>query len=213
MSFLFKLNDFKVLRMKNILIVLNIVLLLAVAFLYIKVFSGDKEEVAKAETPAISTDVLKIAYINTDTLLEKYDNFKKERDALQKKEKDADASLKAKGRSLEKDLAAIQAKIQQGLLSPGEIQKEEQRFGQRQQALIQEQEQVTRALLEEGQRINEKLQKSLIDELKSLKDKEGYDFILSYAAGGQILVADSTLDITQKVLSILNAKPSDPSKQ
>lgn len=210
---MFKSNDFKVLRMKNILIVLNIVLLLAVAFLYMKVFSGDKKEAAKAETPAISTDVLKIAYINTDTLLEKYDNFKKERDALQKKEKDADASLKAKGRSLEKDLAAIQAKIQQGLLSPGEIQKEEQRFGQRQQALMQEQEQVTRALLEEGQRINEKLQKSLIDELKSLKDKEGYDFILSYAAGGQILVADSTLDITQKVLSTLNAKPSDPSKQ
>ncbi len=199
--------------MKNVSIILNIILLLAVAFLYVKVFSKDKKGTAEVETPAATADVLKIAYINTDSLLENYDNFKKERDALQKKEKDADASLKAKGRSLEKDLAAIQAKIQQGLLSPGEIQKEEQRFGQRQQALMQEQEQVTRALLEEGQKINEKLQKSLIDELKSLKDKEGYDFILSYAAGGQILVADTTLDITQKVLSILNAKSSDPSKQ
>lgn len=194
--------------MKNISLILNIVLLIAVGILYFKVFGGAKTPDTKAETPAtVALDKpLKIVYINADTLLEKYDAFKAQRESLQKKEKDADAALKAKGRALEQDFLAAQKKVQTGTMAPSDVQKEEQRLMQKQQALQQEQERMTKALVEETKKVNDELQKTLIDKLKVFKDREGYDFIFSYAAGGQILVSNDSLDITQKVLTELNAK-------
>jgi outer membrane protein len=199
--------------MKNFSLILNVVLLLAVAFLYVKVFGGAKPV---ANTPETNTEAdataerpLRIVYVNADSLLEKYEEFKKQRDVLQKKEKDADASLKAKGRALEQDFLEVQKRVQTGTMSPSEIQREEQRLMQKQQSLAQEQERITKSLLEEGQKINDALQKELLDQLKTLKESEGYDFIFSYSVGGQILVTNDSLDITQKVLDMLNVQKAD----
>lgn len=194
--------------MKNISLILNVVLLIAVGFLYFKVFSNKPAEVAKTEEPtAVETDKpLKIVYINSDTLFEKFSEFKKQRDAFQQKEKNADASLKAKGKALERDYLAVQKKVQTGTMAPSEIQQEEQRLVKAQQAIAQEQERVTKVLLEENKKVSDALQKQVIDKLKAFKEREGYDFIFSYAAGGQILVSNDSLDITKKVLEELNAQ-------
>ncbi len=194
--------------MKNISLILNVVLLIAVVVLYVKVFGGSANETAAA-VPASAEPTekpLKIAYINADTLFEKFDEFKKQRDAFQKKELDADASLKAKGRALEQDFLAVQKKVQTGTMAPSDIQKEEQRLVQKQQALQQEQERVTKALLEENKKVTEALQKQVIDKLKAFKDRAGYDFILSYTTSGPILVTNDSLDITDQVLVELNAQ-------
>ena len=42
--------------------------------------------------------------------------------------------------------------------------------------------------------------------LKTLSSKIGYDYILSYSRGGQILLANDSLNITKEVLDLLNAK-------
>lgn len=197
--------------MKNISLILNIVLLIAVIVLFVKVFGGSNNETADATpTTAEPTEKpLKIAYINADTLFEKFDEFKKQRDAFQKKELDADASLKAKGRALEQDFLAVQKKVQTGTMAPSDIQKEEQRLVQKQQALQQEQERMTKALLEENKKVTEALQKQVIDKLEAFKAREGYDFILSYTTGGPILVVNDSLDITVKVLEELNIQKNE----
>lgn len=193
--------------MKNISLILNIVLLLAVGFLFFKVFSTDEPATEDKEPAVVNIEkTLKIAYINSDTLFEKFAEFKKQRDVFQKKEKDADAVLKAKGKALERDYLAVQKKVQTGTMAPSEIQKEEQRLVQAQQALAQEQDRITKALLEENKKVSDALQKQVIDKLKVFKDREGYDFIFSYAAGGPILVSNDSLDITTKVLEELNAQ-------
>jgi Skp family chaperone for outer membrane proteins len=43
------------------------------------------------------------------------------------------------------------------------------------------------------------------DKLKTLSNQIGYDYILSYTRGGQILLASDSLDITKQVLDLLNA--------
>ncbi len=200
--------------MKNISLVLNIVLLLAVIFLYIKVFSGNKTNASAGETKAAAVEgTLKIAYVNADSLLANYAYFKQKSEELAKKEKDADASLQAKGRAFEREMQTAQQKVQQGLLAPNEIEREQQRLAQKQQQLLTEREQITQALLTESQKLNEELQKEVLDRLKAIKEAEGYDFILSYAAGGQILVANDSLDITKKVLEALNAQKEEAKKQ
>ena len=192
--------------MKNLSLALNVILLLAVAFLFWREFSPAQPEAPVeevVETPEAMP--LKIAYVNADSLLENYDAFKAKRDELQKKQVDADNSLKARGRSLEREFMAVQERVQKGELTQKQIQDEEQRLGQKQQNLMAEQERVTKQLLDEGAKIQEELQDELISHLKDLKSKMGYDFILSYQPGGQILLANDSLDITKQVLQLLNA--------
>lgn len=195
--------------MKQLPLILSIVALLATAGLAVKVFQSSAP-MATTDSPAIEQEKpLKIAYVNADTLLEKYEFFKKQREVFQKKEKDADASLKAKGRALEKDFMATQQKAQQGLLAPSAMQQEEQRLMAAQQKLVAEQERVTKALLEEDKKIRDELQKAILDRLGEIKKEEGFDFIFSYTAGGQLLAVNDSLDITKRVLEILNAKKEE----
>jgi outer membrane protein len=62
---------------KNLSIVLNVVLAVAVAVLYVLHFTGtsDSAEVAEA-TESQSPSDLSIAYVNSDSLLSNYDYFK-----------------------------------------------------------------------------------------------------------------------------------------
>lgn len=193
--------------MKQLPLILSIVALLATTGLAVKVFQSPAPVATTNSSPAAELEKpLKIAYVNADTLLEKYEFFKKQREAFQKKEKDADAALKAKGRALEKDFMATQQKAQQGLLAPSAMQQEEQRLMAAQQKLVAEQERITKALLDEDKKIRDELQKAILDQLGTIKKEEGFDFIFSYTAGGQLLAVNDSLDITQRVLEILNTK-------
>ena len=61
--------------MKNLSIVLNVVLFVAVIVLYVLYFSGHKSpETAMSSKVTGTADATKIVYINTDTLLNNYQN-------------------------------------------------------------------------------------------------------------------------------------------
>ena len=47
---------------------------------------------------------------------------------LEKKSQDAEAALQATGRSMERVFMQAQQKVQQGLLTPNQVQQEEQRL-------------------------------------------------------------------------------------
>jgi Skp family chaperone for outer membrane proteins len=46
---------------------------------------------------------------------------------------------------------------------------------------------------------------NLENNLKTLSSQIGYDYILSYTRGGQVLLANDSLDITKQVLDLLNS--------
>lgn len=190
--------------MKNANLVLNIILLLAVGFLMVKQFQSPKTD--KESTVVEEAEKgLHIVYVNADSVLAKYEDFKKSSDALAKREEDATKSLRAKQRSLENDFLAVQKKVQQGLLAPNQIADEEQRLAQKQQGIAQEQESVSRSLMDETQKLNEKLQKNVKEVLSALQKEKGYDYILSYGPGTGVLMVNDSLDITQMVVDRLNA--------
>lgn len=179
------------------------ILTLALANLYFKVY--DNSSSPKASTPADGSG-LKIVYVNADSVLENYNQFRKEKDVLDKKQLDIDTKLGLKGRALENEVGAIQQRIQGGLLTPKEIQEQEQRLGAKQQALIAERDKLAKEIVDEGTAINERLQKVLINALEKLKRERGYHYIFSYIKGGQILLGNPPDDITGDVLNILNSK-------
>lgn len=191
--------------MKNLLLVLNGILLLAVAFLMVQHFSGETTA-QPAKEVAPSTTGLNIVYINEDSLFEQYQYFVEKRGALQAEEQSASASLQQKGRALESEVRSIQSKIQQGLLAPNQIAREEQRIAQQQQQIVQEQERLSQDLMVKTQQLNRELQEDVKELLKQLKEENGYDFVLSYGSGSGLLMVNEELDITGKLVELLNAK-------
>ena len=193
--------------MKNLSLILNIILLLAVGFLMVQHFSGSKGNVESTlSVDGTPTGTSAIVYINEDSLLNNFQYFVKKRNGLAERERQASASLQSKGQALEQDVRAVQAKVQKGLLAPNQIAQEEQRIGRRQQELVQEQERISQELIQETQKLNVELQADVKELLETLKEENGYDFVLSYGQGSGVLMVNESLDITNLVLERLNAK-------
>lgn len=180
------------------------VLTLAVANLYFKVYDKSGSTPAMQTGSAVEGSPLRIVYVNADSVLENFTQFRKEKDALDKKQLDIDTKLGTKGRALENEVATIQQRIQSGLLTPKEIQDQEQRLGARQQALLAERDKLAKEIVDEGTAINDRLQKVLIAALEDIKKEKGYHYVFSYVRGGQILLGNPADDITGEVLAILN---------
>jgi outer membrane protein len=147
-----------------------------------------------------------IVFIYADSILAKYDVFQEKGAELAKREQEETAKLQQKGKAIEDEVRAIQSKVQQGLLAPNQIAREEQRIGQKQQELMIERERISQELMMESQKLNEELQEKLITILKDLQAEKGYDYILSYGPGTAVLMVNDELDITDEVLSRLNVK-------
>ena len=147
---------------------------------------------------------LKVAYVNGDSIVYNYSQFRQASENIDRKQRDAEARLQAKMKDLEGEIMAYQRKAQAGSLSPKEMQAQEQRLGGMQEALRAESDEVSQSLMAEMTEINDRLQKVVKDKLQEIRDAEGYDFIFNYADGGAILIAGERFDITDRVLRELN---------
>jgi outer membrane protein len=152
---------------------------------------------------------LKIAYVNGDSILMNFKEFRSQSEAMEEKQKKAEDELQKKGAALEREFMTYQQQAQKGTMTGKEMEARERYLSGKQEALLAERDKVAKEIMDETTEINTRLQKVLQDRLKEIKEKEGYDFILSYIAGGPILVADEKYDITEEVLKQLNETPAE----
>ncbi len=198
--------------LKQISLAVQVLLLLAVAHLYYLHYSSKKPEVS---TPAVSSAMsaeaiqraVRIAYVNADTLDAKYEWLKEQKKALEQRVQNAERNLSNKKDALMRDLEAFQKKYESGTVPPAVLEKEYAALAERQQKLAQEEMRLSQQLAEEREKALNALTANVEAQLRSLQSQIGYDFILSYSrGGGQVLYANDSLDITERVLELLNAK-------
>jgi outer membrane protein len=193
--------------MKNISLILNGILLLAVAHLYYLNFKKSTPAPAAIVAPAsLQGGGVKIAYINADTLDARYEWLKEQRKALETRMESAQNSMQAKQEALQKDFMLIQEKAQSGTVPRAELEKQAEVLENRRQKLADEAGKLERQLGEEQKKAMNDMYAKLEGKLKELQSQIGYDYILSYSRGGQILLANDSLEITNQVLQLLNAK-------
>ncbi len=193
--------------MKNISLILNIVLLLAVAYLFIDRFSNKKPAEPNAtETTAEDAKPLNIVHINLDTLHEKTERFQLKKTELEKRQVDAETSLTARAKAFEKEVIAYQQKLQSGTMTPKSAQDEEARLAKKEQSIMQERERMANDLLKATDEFNLNFTNEVKGYLDSLKTQMHYDYILVTGAGSPVLLSNEKLDITQQVLDLLNKK-------
>jgi outer membrane protein len=190
--------------MKNLSVVLNVVLFIALAVLYILHFTGNKPG---AQTqPSISGPAEGIAYINIDTVIFKFEKFTDLRNELLEKQKTAEAELTSKGNQYQRGVKDYQDKVNKGLITRATAAQMEQALLQEQQDLVNLQNSAQQTLMEEEQVMNRQVLEYITSFLEENKTVYNCDFILGKSFGSVVLYGDSSLDITDKVVEAINLK-------
>lgn len=187
--------------MKNLSSLLNVILLIAVAFLYYNFYSAKKPE---QSTSTVSTPMApsSIVFVNSDSLLDKYPYFTKIKNSLQKKQDSIENILKNRGKSLENEIKDYQQKG--ASMTDQQRQMEEEMLGKKQQSLMQYKQEMTEELTKEEENLNDSLHANLVNALKAYNKNKNYQFILGYQKGSGILLANDSLDITKEIIEELN---------
>lgn len=161
----------------------------------------------QAEAPALN-----IAYVELEALESQYQFFIETKTKLEARSKKYDQELNRLGQALQKAGADFQQKIQQGkFTTQAEAESAQKKLMNQQAQLEQKQMKYAQELAEEQAKFNEALQDSLSNFLNDYNKSHKYAMILS-KAGGNILVADKSLDITADVISGLNQRYKKSSK-
>jgi outer membrane protein len=193
-------------HMKNISIILNLVLLAAVAHLYYLTTKKSGAESQNIIPPTSTQNGVRIAFVNADTLNAQYEWLKEQREAIEKRLESAGNAVGTKKDALMRDVSALEERAAGGSLTRAEYEKEMTALKSRSEKIQAEEERLSKSLADEQKKSYDELYAKVESNLKTLSNQIGYDYILSYQRGGQILFASDSLDITKQVLGLLNTK-------
>jgi len=186
--------------MKNLSLILNGVLIVAVAVLYFLHFSAPSKSTATAGQSGPSD--IKIAYINSDSVLSGYDFFKSTRDILEAKGKKLDSDFRNRAQGLQNDYNAYQKNV--GNLTIGQAKAIEEDLAKKQQNLQMYQQSLQQEVAKDEAKITQDLYKRITEYLKTYSAEQGYQIVLKYDPSSDVLFGAAPLDITKQVIQGLN---------
>ena len=192
--------------MKKVNLTLNIVLLLAVAVLYVLHFTGNKtDNTVSSEDSRITAGSGDIVYINLDTLVNQYDMYNDLRTELESKVSAIENDLNKKGRALENDMKSFQEKMQKGLLTRSQMETMQNDLMARDQELRNLSQQKQMELAEEESVMYNRVMDAIRTYVDNYnKDKQFSLILTTTAATNSIISGDQGLNITTEVINGLN---------
>ncbi|MBC8486490.1 MAG: OmpH family outer membrane protein [Bacteroidetes bacterium] len=191
----------------NLGLILNVIILIGLIVLYVLFFT--KKEKPEGDTqvqyvPAVSSGSGSIAFVNSDLVLEKYELVNKLTGQLEREQQKKDASFIAKQNALEADAAYFQEQVEKQSISQENAQQIYEQLMMKQQELYELQDKYATELAKKEIEMNVVLLDSVRNYLDRVNKIYNFDYILSYNAAGNILLAKDTFDITQQIIDGLN---------
>lgn len=191
--------------MKKALLVLNGILLLAVAYLFVLQFKKN-DKVVKTTKTATTKEVetepsVLIAYFDLDSLQNNYGYFKKIKADFEKKQAAANNDLVALQKKYQNRAAELQQKAQ--TMTPQEQEAAMNEMNEMQQKLQIKKQNSDNELFNYNSKMNADILNKIQDFLKEYNKDGRYAYVLSYQPG-LMFYKDSTLDITADVIKGLN---------
>lgn len=188
--------------MKNLSLILNVILLLAVAVLFYLHFSGGKP--AASSITSVEPGDLKIAYIRSDSVLKNYDYLKVNRTQLEEKSKKMDQDYRNRAMGLQNEIAAYQRNVNSMTL--GQVKATEEDLGKKQQNLQMYQQTLSQQLMEEEAKLNKELYDRITVYLKKYGSEKNLQFVLKVDQSSDVLYAGDAMDISTDVTAGLNTE-------
>lgn len=160
-----------------------------------------------------SVSGLKVAYVDVDTLLAKYNFCIDLNEAMVKKSENVRATLNQKSRELENQQNDFQNKYQNNAFASQErAQQEYNRIIKLQEDLQTLSDKLQTELATEQEQNSILLNDSIKSFMKAYIAEHGYNFVFTNTGLDNLLFADQAFDITKEVVDGLNARYSSPAK-
>lgn len=169
---------------------------------------------AKTTSVAAGLSGMKLAYVEIDTLLTKYNFWNDLNEVMMKKEENVRATLNQKARELDTEVQDFQRKLQNNAFVTRErAEQENARLVKKQQDLQDLQKKLTAELQNENAKNSLQLRDSINAFLKEYNKTKGYSMIISNTGFDNLLYADSVYNITKDIVAGLNARYSPAAKK
>ena len=151
--------------------------------------------------------VARIVYINTDTLMTKYQLAVELNEAFLKTQEERRTELNVKAKSLDQEAAEFQRKLENnGFLSESRAIESRDKLLVKQENLRRLQEDLIAKTAREQNELNKQLFDKLTSFLEKYNKEKGFDIVLSTQLGGNVLFSVKGYDITNEVVERLNAE-------
>lgn len=194
--------------MKNTSLIINVILAVAVIALFVIVLSDRKGSQQGSDNVNGSVAAeMGIVFVNTDSLIIKYDLARELSEELIRKEESSRTDFNERVRVFEQDMMEFQRKLQNnGFLSLDRAQSEERRLRQKEQELQALNARLTNDLMDAQNTMNQQLRDTITNFLKDYCKEKSYSMVLSNTMGDNLLYADSVFDVTDDVVAKLNER-------
>ena len=194
--------------MKKTKFILNGLLALATVLVFAQCAGNTNAGAPAPTSPAAGGSLnMKIAYVEIDSLLSKYNFWKDLNEQMIKKEENIRTTLNEKGKKLEKEAAEFQRKIENnGFATRERAEQEQARLVKQQQELQALQQKLAEELAVENQNYNLQMRDSINSFLKTYNQTKGYDLIISNTGFDNLLYGNPAYNITDEIVEGLNAR-------
>ena len=161
--------------------------------------------VTDATTAATPMCNIKIAYVDYDSLLLKYNFAQEVQKEIIRKEMSINNIMEKERKSLQEEAATFEHKVQNNVFATQErAQAEYEKIMKKDQELLQRGQAMIAELEKESLAKSAEVNQNIINYIQEFNKEAKYDFILT-KMGGNMLYSNEALDITNKVVEGLNA--------
>jgi outer membrane protein len=194
--------------LKNLSLILIVVLFVLVGVLFYFHFKGNGANagiaVEPTKTDSLVLHPLKVAYVDLDSITEKFVYFKQKQTESERKEEQVDQELNNAYENLQRQRDQF---VQRGQsITQTEADNFQKEYGARMQDLQKQKENAQQAQLAENQKIMEDVQGKISTYMVDFNKAKKYSFIFGYSKGSLALFyKDSAYNVTNEVLEGLNA--------
>jgi outer membrane protein len=193
--------------------IVNIALSLAIIVLLVLNFSKKGSSTSASNGKTDSTQVLKFAYVDLDSLQEKYLYYQEKTKEFNSKKEAADRDLNAAFQKIDNERVAF---IQRGQsVTQAEAENFQRVYQGKMQNLEEQKKQLENNIATEGMKTMEELKKTMNAFLEEYNKDKKYTFIFSFSTAVDVLFyKDKSYDITNDVVDGLNKayKKVNPTK-
>ncbi|MCL3778766.1 OmpH family outer membrane protein [Prolixibacteraceae bacterium JC049] len=198
--------------MKNTSLIINAVLAIAIAVLFVLHF-GSKNEATSTTKTGVTTQSseLKVAYIKLDSLLVNYNLAQDLHEDFTQKQEAYNTEFGKKRQEFEKQAVAFQEKLKRGgFLSQELAMRERNRLAGQEQEIKKMDYELSTKLAEIQQKNNLQLIDSVKTHLELYNKSHKFTYIIN---SSNVLIGDEALNITKEVLTSMNSKYTAKSKK
>lgn len=194
--------------MKKTNFILNGFLALAIGLMFAQCAGNNNASTTSAPVAGTTgSSNMKIAFVEIDSLLTKYNFWNDLSEQMLKKEENIRTTLNEKGKKLEAEAREFERKIQNnGFTSRERAEQEQARLMKQQQELQELQQKLANDLAAENQKNSLELRDSINSFLNEYNKSKGYDLIISNTAFDNLLYGNPALNITNEIVDGLNAR-------